>query len=176
MSVRRLLASLLVLIPIVTSAQTGSSGSSIQPSPAQLTDAQWSRLLDRLDGTWRMDVEKSVSFLGPQPQASVDHTYVKDETRKGIVYRSGGGESFQVLDGKPYPSQLTPEPTTVARWPVDEFTVENVTTSPGTPVSILMQFLSPDGTSKIIVRRSIDEHGGQTPAAEMYWDKVPDGT
>ena len=29
-------------------------------------------------------------------------------------YKSSGGESFQVLDGKPYASQLTPEPTTVA--------------------------------------------------------------
>ena len=39
-----------------------------------------------------------------------------------------------------------------------------------------MQFLAADGQSKIIVARGIDEHGGQTPAAVMYWDKVPDGT
>ena len=175
MTVRRLLAFLLLLIPIVTSAQSGSSGSAIQPRPAQLTDAQWSRLLDRLDGTWRLDLEKSVYFLGPPPQNSEDHIYVKDETRRGIMYKSSGGESFQALDGKPYPSQLKPEPTTVARWPIDEFTLENVTTRQGEPASILMQFFSPDGTSKIILARSIDERGNQTPSSAMYWNKVPDG-
>ena len=176
MSVRRLLASLLLLIPIVMSAQTGTRSSAIQPRPAQLTGEQWSRLLDRLDGRWRINLKKSVYYLEPPSQASEDHIYVKDETRRGITYRSGGGESFQVLDGKPYPSQLTPHPTTVARWPIDEFTLENVTRLQGKPQSILMQFLTPDGTSKIIVSRRIDERGEQTPAAVMYWDKVPDGT
>ena len=175
MSVRRLLASLLLLIPIVMSAQTGIRGSAIQPRPAPLTDEQWSRLLDRLDGRWRLDLKKSVYYLEPPSEASEDHIYVKDETRRGITYRSGGGESFQVLDGKPYPSQLTPKPTTVARWPIDEFTVENVTRLQGKPQSILMQFLAPDGTSKIIVRRNVDDLGGQTPSEIMYWDKVPDG-
>ena len=74
-------------------------------------------------------------------------------------YKSSGGESFQVLDGKPYASQLTPEPTTVARWPIDEFTLENVVSRQGRPTTILMQFLAPDGQSKTIVGRNIDEHG-----------------
>ena len=176
MTVRRLLAFLLLLIPIVTSAQTGSRGSAITPHPAPLTDAQWSRLLDRLDGTWRINLEKSVFLLAPPPQNSADHIYVKDKTRRGITYKSSGDESFQVLDGQPYPSQLTPQPSTVARWPIDEFTVENVTTIQGKPRSILMQFLSPDGTSKIIVGRDIDERGEHTPSSVRYFDKVPDGT
>jgi hypothetical protein len=176
MTVRRLLASLLLLVPVVTSAQTGSHGSAITPRPAPLTDGQWTRLLDRLDGTWRLDPEKSVNLLGPSPVNSGEHIYVKDETRRGITYKSSGKESFQVLDGKAYPSQLTPQPSTVTRWPIDEFTVENVTTMQGKPRSILMQFLSPDGTWKIIVGRNIDEHGAQTPASLMYWNKVPDGS
>jgi len=165
------------LPPGVTSAQDGSPSAGIQPRPAPLTDAQWDRLLDRLHGTWRPNLEKSSYFLTAPPQtAGGGHIYVKDATRRGITYKSASGESFQVLDGKPYPSQLTPRPTTVARWPIDEFTVENVTTRQGEPRSILMQFLSPDGKSKIIVARNIDERGGQTPAAVTYWDKVPDGT
>ena len=175
MTVRRILASLLLLIPVVTSAQTGSHGSAITPRPAPLTDEQWTRLLDRLDGTWRLDLEKSVNFLGPRPENSPEHIYVKDETRRGITYKSSDRESFQVLDGKAYPGHNAGV-ATVARWPIDEFTVENVTTMQGKPRSILMQFLSPDGTWKIIVRRNIDEHGGQTPAGVMYWNKVPDGT
>ena len=177
MSVRRLLATVLLLVPIVTSAQTGSRGSAIQPRPAPLTDEQWDRLLDRLDGTWRLNLQKSNYFLTAPPQnTGGGHIYVKDATRRGITYKSAGAESFQALDGKPYPSQLTPQPSTVARWPIDEFTLENLTTIQGKPRSILMQFLSPNGNSKIIVARNIDEDGGQTPAAVMYWDKVPDGT
>jgi len=172
MSVSRLLASLLVLVPIVASAQSGSGGPTIDPRPAPLSDEQWSRLLDRLDGIWRMDLEKSINFLGPPAQTAGEHTYIKDETRRGITYKSSGGESFQVLDGKPYASQLTPEPTTVARWPIDEFTLENVVSRQGRPTTILMQFLAPDGQSKSIVGRNIDEHGGQTPATVTYWNKV----
>ena len=174
MSVSRLLASLLLLIPIVTSAQTDSRGAAIQPSPAPLTDAQWGRLLDRLDGRWRLNLEKSIYYLSPAPQNVSEHIYVKDETRRGIAYISGGRESFQVLDGTPSTMQPAPQQSTVARWPIDEFTVENVTTSEGKPRSILMQFLSPDGMTKIIVGRSIDEHGGQTPTSVRYWDKIPD--
>ena len=175
MSVRRICVSVL-LVPIVTSAQSGSGTPAINPRPAPLTDEQWSRLLDRLNGTWQLDLEKSSYFLTAPPQnAGGGHIYVKDVTRRGIAYTSAAGESFQVLDGKPYPMQGAAQ-ATVARWPIDEFTLENVTAVQGKPTSILMQFLSPDGTSKIIVRRSIDEHGGQTPAAVMYWNKVPDGT
>ena len=171
-------ASVLLLVPIVTSAQSDSPASAVEPRPAPLTDAQWNRLLDRLNGTWQHNLEKSnYYFLTAPPQtAGGGHIYVKDMTRRGITYKSAEGESFQVLDGKPYPSQLTPQPSTVARWPIDEFTVENMTTRQGKPTSILMQFLSPDGMSKIIVSRNIDEHGEQSPAAVMYWDKVPDGT
>ena len=165
------------LVPIATSAQDGFPTSAIQPRPAPLTDEQWERLLDRLDGAWRLNLQKSSYFLTAPPQNAVGgHIYVKDATRRGITYKSAGGESFQALDGKPSPSQLMPQPSTVARWPIDEFTVENVTTIQGKPTSILMQFLSPDGRSKIIVARNIDERGGQTPAAVMYWDKVPSGT
>lgn len=177
MSVLRLLAAILLLVPIVTWAQTDSRGSDIQPRPASLTDEQWERLLDRLDGAWQLNLEKSVYFLSAPPQgAPAGHVYVKDVTRRGITYKSAGGESFQALDGQPHSSQLTPQSTTVARWPIDEFTLENLTSTDGKARQILMQFLAPDGQSKIIVSRSIDEHGGQTPAAVMFWDKVSDGT
>ena len=177
MSARRLIAAFLLLVPLVAWAQTGSRGSEIQPRPAPLTDEQWERLLDRLDGVWQLNLEKSVYFLTAPPQgAPAGHIYVKDVARRGITYRSAGGESFQALDGKHHPSQLAPGSTTVARWPVDEFTLENLTSTDGKPTQILMQFLAADGQSKIIVARSIDENGGQTPAAVMYWDKLPDGT
>ena len=177
MSVHRLLASLLLLVPIVTSAQSGSGTPAIRSRPAPLTDEQWDRLLERLDGSWQIDLEKSSYFLTAPPRnAGGGHIYVKDTRRRGITYKSASDESFQALDGRPYPFRLTPQPSTIARWPIDEFTVENVVTSQGKPTMILMQFLSPDGRSKIIVSRNIDEHGGQTPAFVMYWDKVPDGT
>jgi hypothetical protein len=73
MSLSRLFAPLVLLIPIVTFTETGSSRSAIQ------------------------------------------HAYVRDEKRRGIAYESGGGESVQVLDGKPYPAHLRPQPSTVTR-------------------------------------------------------------
>jgi hypothetical protein len=167
------------LVPGVTSAQDGA-GAAPEPRPAPLTDAEWGRLLDRLDGTWRLNLEKSTQFLpdgtATRPQTGGEHIYVKDAKRRGIGYKDATGESFQVLDGKPYPSQLMPQPTTVARWPIDEFTLENLVTRQGKPTSILMQFLAPDGQSKIIIGRSINEHGEQTPTAVSYFDKVPAGS
>ena len=79
MSVHRLVASLLLLVPIVTSAQSGSVTPAIRPQPAPLTDEQWDRLLERLDGSWQLDLDKSSYFLTAPPQsAGGGHIYVKD--------------------------------------------------------------------------------------------------
>ena len=160
----------------VISAQDGSPTSAIEPRPAPLTDEQWDRLLGRVDGTWRPNLEKSSYFLTAPPETAPNgHIYIKDVARRGITYKSVVGESFQVLDGKPYPAQIMPQ-STLARWPIDEFTFENVTTIQGKLRRMTMHFHAPDGMSKIMVARDIDERGGRTPAAVTYWDKVPDGT
>ncbi len=144
MSLQRLAIAALVVVPIIAFAQDASRP---QPKPAatqsRLTDAQLNRLLDRMNGTWKANVDKSVDLLGTSA-ASAGFTYIKVPERKGIMFRTPEGESFQSLDGKPYKAQVGPNGT-VARLAIDEFTVENIVTREGRRTGRNTAYFSPDG-------------------------------
>ena len=67
--------------------------------PAQLTDQQLSRLMDRMAGTWRLNVEKSVFFVGTPPSSPSGFIYSK-ASGNGIKWTTADGSSIQVLDGR----------------------------------------------------------------------------
>jgi hypothetical protein len=135
-------------------------------------------LLDRLDGVWLSDATKSVSFIGKPPTGGGGgHIYIKDVKRRGIAYNDRNGTSFQVLDGKQYPGPgYVNDDYTVARWPVDEFTTDNMTFRKGKPQAHLMQFMAADGSWKIIVQRPVSDRGEWTPQTISYYRKAPHGT
>jgi hypothetical protein len=150
------------------------------PSIGHLTEEQFARLLDRLDGTWQPQPDKAVLFVSPIPPGGgggSGHIYTKDASRRGIGYKDKTGDSFQVLDGKPYvgPGAVNGD-YTVARWPIDEFTTENINFRNGKPLTHLMQFIAADGSWKIIVQRPVDDRGQWTTQTVSYWRKVPNGT
>src|SRR5258706_11595088 len=120
-------------------------------APPTLTDAQFERLVQRLVGHWRMNVEKS-SFLG-KPQAQRSYTYSRAEG-KGLRYApTGGNQSIQCMDGKAYGG---PGAGSISRTPVNEFQVENLISSNGRVTTHNTQFISPDGTVIAYISRSVN--------------------
>ena len=174
MSLHRFAVAVLVSVPILTFAQ-GPSRPHPKPSVTpRLTDVQLNRLLDRMNGTWRANVAKSVDLQGT-PASPTGFIYIKDAERKGIKFRTQDGESFQSLDGKPYPAQVSAT-STIARLAIDEFTVENIVTRDGKRTSRNTAYFSPDGKVSMYITRDVNERGEETPRRFLFLEKVPDGT
>jgi hypothetical protein len=173
MSWRRNAVAVLVCLPMVTFAQQSAPPPPASSTPS-LTEAQLYRLLDRMNGTWRINPGKSANLTGA-PSSSGGFIYIKLAERKGIQFRTADGESFQGLDGKPYPSQVSPM-SAIARLPIDEFTVENRVWRDGRLTSRNTAYFSPDGKASMYITREVNERGEETPRNFLFLDKVPDGT
>src|SRR5438552_2818519 len=107
-----------LMVPMVPFAQATATPAPGQAA-ARLTDEQLTRLLDRMAGTWRLNVEKSVFFVGTPPPSPSGFIYGR-AGNDSIRWTTADGSSIQILDGKAHPGNLPNQ--TVARFAIDEFT------------------------------------------------------
>ena len=160
------------LVPLATASSAKARGQSLPP----VSDAQRSRLLDRMAGTWRLNPDKSMFFVGTPPSSPSGPSgfiYSKADNNS-IRWTTADGSSVQILDGKAYPGNLPNQ--TVARALIDEFTVDNTIFTNGKPTARNTHFYAPDGKVMVFIARTINERGEENFASVRVYEKVPDGT
>ena len=150
-------------------------------------EAQVERLLQRMLGTWRLNVAKSQYFVGPPAKESTI-MYAPAKEKHGILYgqrRVGAdgstenqqGLAVQFLDGKEHP--FTAPNLVIIRRPIDEFTAESThfvkDTSIPPPLGLYLrsrQVFSPDGRTLTITTSSFNSEGREVVARIAVYEKV----
>ena len=153
-------------------AQEATSGTRAVP---QLTEDEFQRLYDRMTGIWALQPDKSTD-TGGDPPGRMYVIYEADGDR-AIKYtnrrvRPDGQETTsvtrQVLDGRDYP--IPSGDGSIARLPVDEFTIETTTKLAGRLTGRNTQFFSADGQRMTITVRSVGEEGEHV--MQLVFDKI----
>jgi hypothetical protein len=160
---------LLFAIPVVAIAQTRTTAPSLTPN--QLTPAEFDRLYTRAMGTWQLNKNKSTIFSGDNLGVPNGYIYAPTEDRRGVKFTSASGTSVQQWDGKAYG-----EGTTIARAPIDEFTIDNVVSRNGRRTARNTQVYAPDGKRVGYIVRRVDEQGHETIVSIVIFERVPEGT
>lgn len=155
--------------------------------PATPTEAQVERLLQRMLGTWRLNVAKSQYLVDAPPQQSFV-TYGPAKEKWGITYsrrrvEADGsqvnlpGLDVQVLDGKE--RAYTSPSLAIVRRPIDEFTAEalHYVKDPSIPPGFgfygrSRQVFAPDGKTMTITTSYAAREGGEKVIRIGVWDKV----
>ena len=154
-------------------AQEATSGTRDAPS---LTEDEFDRLYERMTGVWVRQPDKSTSTRGA-PADLLIVTYAADGER-AIKYTNrrivpGGQETItssrQVLDGQDYPT--TSGDLSIARMPLDEFTIETTARRDGTLTGRNTQFFSADGHRMSVIARSVDADGERLTGISVF-DKL----
>lgn len=142
-------------------------------TPAQLTPDEYERLMTRIEGAWVFNRAKSTAMVGESLPVPEGYTYRIGPDRKGVYFTSAGASSssYAAFDGKPHGS-----PRGFARFPIDEFTVENIGSENGRRRSSNTQFYSPDGTKVIHIVRRQNAEGVETIVGTALYEKAPGGT
>ena len=174
------LAALLVLtLPGLAVAQ----GKTTAPggTPNQLSSEEFERLMTRAMGTWILNRQRSILMSGNTFGVPEGYLYVRTDDGKGVKFTNSGGPttSIQYYDGKAYGGVTTSGGTTgstIARMPIDEFTIDNITGSDGRRRGRNTQVYSPDGTKAAYIVRRVNEKGEETVISVVLYEKVPDGT
>lgn len=168
------LASVGLSIP-VAQVQTQQPTSETRDAP-QLTADEFRRLYDRVTGIWAFRIDKSTFIGDERPPVSQIVIYEPDGDR-AIKYTNrhfgpDGKEiivvSRQVLDGKYH---LAPG-RSIARMPIDEFTLETTVMRDGRLVSRSTQVYAADGRRMAITGRLIDEAGKSHMTGILVFDNV----
>jgi hypothetical protein len=161
---------LLLALPGIAAGQNRTP--SLGGSPNQLTREQFERLMNRAMGAWLLNRAKSTIMSGDTLGVLDRYVYEPTEDRKGVIFTRGNesATTTQMYDGKPYGA-----PRSVARIPIDEFTIDNVTGENGRRVGHNTQMFSPDGTKAIYIVRAVNEQGDETLISVVLFEKVPNG-
>jgi len=157
-------------------------GASFAPTPVmaqetpRLPDAEFQRLYDRMTGIWDFQPDKSTYTRGEPPKRW--YVIYEADGDKAIKYtnrscNADGQEivrvSRQVLDGEDY--ARSGSDTSIARLPVDEFTISTTIKNAGTLMARNTQFFSADGQRMTItLRRNIEE--GESVTTINVYDKT----
>ena len=142
----------------------------------RLADAEFQRLYDRMTGIWDFQPDKSTYTRGDPPK------------RWYVIYKADGGKAInytnrscdadgqenvrvsrQVLDGEDY--ARSGSDTSIARLPVDEFTISTTIKNAGRLTARNTQFFSADGQRMTIILRRTTEEGEYVTTINVY-DKV----
>ena len=164
-------AVLLLALPGVALAQNKTTAPG--GTPNQLAPEEFERLLKRVAGTWILNRSKSTIMSGDAFGVPEGYVYELTDDRKGVRFTSGGGPvtTVQMYDGKAYC-----EKSTIARLPMDEFTIDNITGADGRRRGRNTQVYSPDGTKAAYIVRRVNEQGVETIISVVLFEKVPNGT
>jgi hypothetical protein len=168
-----------VAIGMAAAALVGASfaATRVQAQEApRLTDAEFQRLYDRMTGIWDFQGDKSTYTRGEPPKRW--YVIYEADGDKAIKYTNrscdtDGQEivrvSRQVLDGADY--ARSGSDTSIARLPVDEFTISTTIRNAGTLTARNTQFFSADGQRMTITLRRNTEEGESVTTINVY-DKV----
>lgn len=163
-------ALLLLVLPGAALAQNKTTDPG--GTPGNLTPDEYERFVKRVDGTWILNRSKSTLMSGEALDVPEGFIYKVTPDRKGVHFTRGQAATiFQTLDGKP--SGTT---STIARVPLDEFTLENISGNSGRRTIRTTQFYSPDGTKVVYIKRRVDAQGVETPLSVVLYERVPEGT
>ncbi len=167
----RTAALLLLALPALALAQ-GKTTDPFVPM-GSLSQEETARLYNRALGTWRLNRDKSTIISGDTLGVPPGYVYSPTEDRKGVNFKSGSSNttSVQMWDGKPYG-----EKSTIARSPIDEFTIDNVLASNGRRTGRNTQIYSTDGTKAAYIVRRLTEQGLERVISVVLYEKVPDGS
>jgi hypothetical protein len=165
----RTVAFLLLACPALASAQGKTTSQSLIPN--DLTQEEFGRLHNRAMGSWRLNRDKSTIFSGDTLGVPNGYIYSSTEDQKGVKFTSGSRTTVQQWDGKAYG-----EPNTIARAPIDEFTIDNVVGSNGRRTGRNTQIYAPDGQRVAYIVRRVNEQGQETIISIVIFERVPEGT
>jgi hypothetical protein len=165
----RTAAVLLFAVAGLASAQGKTTAQSLTPN--RLTQEEFDRLYNRAMGTWRLNRDKSTIFSGDTLGVPNGYIYSPTDDRKGVKFTSASRTTVQQWDGKAYG-----EPNTIARAPIDEFTIDNVVGSNGRRTGRNTQIYAPDGKRVAYIVRRVNEQGQETIISMVIFDRVPEGT
>lgn len=153
----------------------GFAQGTTEPSltPGTLSPAEHARLLTRVVGTWRLNREKSIILNGDTLGVPNGYIYQPSADGKSVTFISNNGTSVQYYDGKAYGRDGG---NTIARAPLNEFTIDNVLGRNGRRSGRNTQMYSEDGTKAAYIVRRVDEQGVERVISVVLFEKVPDGT
>ena len=156
-------------------AQEAPSGTRDAP---QLTEDEFQRLYDRITGIWDFQPDKS-TYTRADPPTRL-YVFYEADGGKAIKYwnrrlqpdgqEETTGVSRQVLDGRDYPTTPSGD-VSIARLPLDEFTIETTSTRAGRQSGRNTQFSSADGQRMAVTVRRIDEKGEHVTQISVF-DKI----
>lgn len=171
---RKLIALIVLLLALPGVASTQNKTTAPGGTPNQLTPEEFERLMNRTFGTWIVNRTKSTIMSGDTLGVLDRYVYEPTEDRKGVKFTRGNEPTpiIQMYDGKPY----GPATRTVARVPIDEFTVDNMIGINGRRQGRNTQLFSPDGTKSIYILRDVNQKGEETITSVVLFEKVPNGT
>ena len=156
------------------SAQDATSGARDAP---RLGPEEFQRLYERMTGIWARRPDKS-TYTTDVPNNRLYVIYEADGERAikytNRLFGADGQEtttsSRQVLDGRDYPA--TPDgDLSIARLPMDEFTVDTTAWRDGRLTGRNTQFFAADGQRMSILVRSIGADGERLVQVSVF-DKV----
>lgn len=156
---------------------TVSPGAGGAPPPMHLTEDELQRLFTRMLGTWEFKPDKSTYVRSKAPQkwtVTYERTGDKTVTHTSEMVGADGSESsggsVQVLDGSDY--ERASSDSSIARLPVDEYTISTTLKDAGKVTSRDTQFFSIDGRRMTVIARDVDEQGGERFASVRVFDKI----
>lgn len=162
---------LFVMLPAGAFAQ--SKTTALGGMPNQLAPDEYERLMKRVEGTWILNRAKSTLMSGDTLGVPEGYVYKLRPDRKGVYFTGSRGTSMQMYDGKPY---AYGEKNTIARLPIDEYTIDNITGADGKRRGRNTQVYSADGSKAVYIVRRIDANGVETVISSVLFEKVPEGT
>lgn len=172
-------AALLVLILpglVVAQGKTTAPGG----TPGHLSSEEYERLMKRAMGTWILNRQRSILMSGDTFGVPEGYNYVRTDDGKGVKFTNAGGPttSIQYYDGKAYSGDTIALGTgsSIARIPIDEFTIDNITGADGRRRGRNTQVYAPDGSKVAYIVRRVNELGEETVISVVLYDRVPDGT
>src|SRR6266481_4901998 len=170
---RKSIAVIVLLLALPGAASMQNKTTAPGGTPNQLTPEEFERLMNRVMGTWILNRTKSTIMSGDTLGVLDRYVYERTEDRKGVKFTRGNEPTpiIQMYDGKPY----GPATRTVARIPIDEFTIDNIIGANGRRQGRNTHLFSPDGTKSIYILRDVNEQGEETITSVVLFDRVPDG-
>lgn len=170
---RKSIVGILLLLALPGLARAQHKTTAPGGTPNQLAPEEYERLMTRVEGTWILNRAKSTLMSGDTLGVPEGYVYKLRPDHKGVYFTNSGGPttSFQMYDGKAYG-----EKSTIARLPIDEYTIDNITGADGKRRGRNTQVYSPDGTKAVYIVRRVNEQGIETVISSVLYEKVADGT
>ena len=128
----------------------------------------------QLEGTWRLNLEKTKYTPGPAPQSE---TVAYDSSGQGVAYTVKAVDTYGepttsrgtiVYDGKDYPVTGSPDYDTVASRRVDDFTGETTRKQAGKVVQTVTRVVSKDGKTLTVTTKGVDAEGKTINNVAVY--------